>query len=60
MDKPVIVTMDMGLFKPLKYAIWFPWPVWKGKDGRLYHIHPRRLFKTEKMAENFIRKESIK
>jgi hypothetical protein len=50
----------MGLFKPLKYAIWFPYPIFQGKTGRNYHIHPKRLYKTRITAEKALAKYEMK
>jgi hypothetical protein len=60
LTKPFIFELDMGLFKPLKYAIWFPYPIFQGKTGRNYHIHPKRLYKTRITAEKALAKYEMK
>ena len=51
MTQPHIVEIDMGWLKPAKFAIWFPYPVYRTKTGREYYIHPKQRFKTKEKAE---------
>lgn len=50
-SSPCVTKIDMGYNKPEKWAIWYPWPVYIGKNGTRYHIHPRKRYATEEAAQ---------
>ena len=50
-QKPFVVEIDCGCFKPSKFALWFPYPVYLSPRGTRYHIHPKKRFKTKESAE---------
>ncbi|MEN6317870.1 MAG: hypothetical protein ABFD82_03800 [Syntrophaceae bacterium] len=51
---PYVVEIDMGYSKPLKYAVWFPYPVYMSQTGIAYNIHPKQRFTTRERAEKYL------